>query len=75
MADKGVPREGSAVLDLEGNELGAVVSGVFAPTVDVFAANVFLPRSHGEVGTELVVDVRGRHRTARVARRPLYRNT
>ncbi len=74
MEDKGVPREGSAVLDREGNELGVVVSGLFAPTVDVFAANVFLPRSHGEVGTELVVDVRGRRRTARVAKRPLYRN-
>jgi len=75
MEDKGVPREGSAVLDPEGNELGTVVSGVYAPTADVFAANVFLPRSHGAVGTELIVEVRGRHRPARVAKRPLYRNT
>ena len=73
MLDKGVPREGSTVLDEDGNELGVVVSGMFAPTADVFAANVFLPRSHGAVDTPLVVDVRGRHKSARVAKRPLYR--
>ncbi|NNK92343.1 MAG: glycine cleavage system aminomethyltransferase GcvT [Acidimicrobiia bacterium] len=71
--DKGVPREGSPVLAEDGAELGMVVSGMFAPTADVFAANVFLPRTHGAVGTPVVVDVRGRHKAASVAQRPLYR--
>lgn len=73
LADKGVPREGSTVLDPDGTPLGEVVSGMLAPTADVFAANVFLPRSHGEVGTELLIDIRGRHKTATVVKRPLYR--
>jgi len=73
LADKGVPREGSAVLDLDGNELGTVVSGMLAPTADVFAANVFLPRTHGDVGTDLLIDIRGRHKAATVTKRPLYR--
>ena len=73
LADKGVPREGSVVLDPDGTPLGTVVSGMLAPTADVFAANVFLPRSHGEVGTELLIDIRGRHKTATVTKRPLYR--
>lgn len=73
LEDKGVPREGSVVLDEHGAELGVVVSGMYAPTVDVFAANVFLPRAHGAVDTPVVVDVRGRHKHARVAKRPLYR--
>lgn len=73
LADKGVPREGSPVLDPDGTPLGTVVSGMLAPTADVFAANVFLPRSHGEVGTELLIDIRGRHKAATVIKRPLHR--
>ncbi len=73
MLDKGVPREGSMVLDQDGNELGPVVAGMFAPTADVFAANAFIPREFGDVDQELVIDIRGRTKTARVARRPLYR--
>ena len=73
LADKGVPREGSMVLDLDGTELGSVVSGMLAPSVDVFAANVFLPRTHGEVGTEVLIDIRGRQKSATVVKRPLYR--
>jgi len=72
MVDRGVPREGSTVL--RGDEpLGSVVSGMLAPTADAFAANVFLPRSHGDVGTELHVDIRGKAKLATVAKRPLYR--
>lgn len=71
--DKGVPREGSLVLDEDGAELGVVVSGMFAPTADVFAANAFLPRTHGAVGTPVVIDVRGRQKSASVTKRPLYR--
>ena len=73
MIDKGVPREGSTVVDADGNALGPVVSGMFAPTADVFACNAFLPREHGVVGTELAIEIRGRAKAATVAKRPLYR--
>ncbi|MFT7475230.1 MAG: aminomethyltransferase [Verrucomicrobiales bacterium] len=73
MIDKGVPRDGSTVIDLDGNELGPVVSGMFAPTADVFAANAFLPRSHGVVDTQLAIDIRGKAKAAVVTKRPLYR--
>lgn len=71
--DKGVPREGSAVLDLDGNEISTVVSGTFAPTADVFAANAFLPLEFGSVGTALALDIRGKSKACHVAKRPLYR--
>lgn len=73
MIDKGVPREGSKVIDPDGNELGPVVSGMFAPTADAFACNALIPRSHGDVGTELAIDIRGKAKKAVVAKRPLYR--
>jgi len=71
--DKGVPREGCAVLDADGNEIATVVSGTFAPTADVFAANAFLPREHGTTGTALTLDIRGKAKNCHVAKRPLYR--
>ena len=71
--DKGVPREGCAVLDLDGNEVATVVSGMFAPTADVFAANTFLPLEHGVVGTKLLIDLRGKLKACHVTNRPLYR--
>jgi glycine cleavage system T protein len=71
--DKGVPREGCEVLDLDGNVLSTVVSGMFAPTADVFAANTFLPLDHATVGTPLLLDVRGKAKACHVAKRPLYR--
>ena len=71
--DKGVPREGSIVIDANGDALGPVVSGMFLPTADVFAANAFLPREHGAVGTELAIDIRGKAKSATVTKRPLYR--
>jgi len=73
MVDKGVPREGSLVVDGEGNELCPVVSGMFAPTADVFAANALLPRNHGAEGTDIAIDIRGKSKAARVSKRPLYR--
>jgi aminomethyltransferase len=73
MVDKGVPRDGSTVIDADGNELGPVVSGMFAPTADVFAANAFLPRTHGVVGNQLAIDIRGKAKAAVVTKRPLYR--
>lgn len=73
MIDKGVPREGSIVVDADGNELGPVVSGMFAPTADVFACNAFLPLDQGAVGNELAISIRGRQKAAVVTKRPLYR--
>jgi len=73
MIDKGVPREGSTVIDADGSKLGDVVSGMFAPTADTFACNAFLPRTHGDVGTQLGIDIRGKTKSATVAKRPLYR--
>lgn len=73
MNDKGVPREGSLVVDETGETLAEVVSGMFCPTADLFAAHAFLPIDLAAVGTELTLDIRGRTKSATVSKRPLYR--
>ncbi|MFP4300537.1 MAG: aminomethyl-transferring glycine dehydrogenase [Spirochaetaceae bacterium] len=73
MDEKAVPREGYLVYDAEGNEVGKVVTGMYAPTADAYAGNAFVARNRMKVGTELFVEIRGKRKRAHVAQRPLYR--
>ncbi|MEO2098923.1 MAG: glycine cleavage system aminomethyltransferase GcvT [Brachybacterium sp.] len=66
-------RAGSAVRDGEGNEIGAVTSGVLSPTLGHPIALAYIDPARREVGTELVVDVRGKDLPVRVVETPFYR--
>ena len=72
MTERGVPREGFRVLS-EGEEVGHVASGMYAPTIDAYCANVFVPAALAKVGTEVHIEIRGRARAAVVVKRPLYK--
>jgi len=68
---QGIPREGNPVL--HGTEqIGAVSSGTFSPSLEVGAGMAYVKPEFAEVGTEIAIDVRGKHRPARIASRPLY---
>ena len=68
----GVPREGYEVLDQGGRKVGAVVAGMFCPSVKKFAANAFVEASLAKTGTVLAVSIRGKPVPATVVKRPLY---
>ncbi|MEZ6119698.1 MAG: glycine cleavage system aminomethyltransferase GcvT [Pirellulaceae bacterium] len=69
---KRVPREGYSILDAAGQPLGTVTSGTFAPTLQKSIAMGYVIPSAAAVGTELFVDIRGRHEAARVVKLPFY---
>lgn len=73
LLEKGVPREGYDVLSADGEVIGQVVSGLYAPTVDKYCANAFVSPSYAKAGTEIQVSLRGRLKKAVVEKRPLYR--
>jgi len=73
LTEKGVPREGYEVLNIHEEVIGRVVSGLYAPTVDKYCANAYLPVLYTKPGTELLVSLRGRHKKAIVEKRPLYK--
>ena len=50
---------------------GEVTSGTLSPTLGVGIGMAYVPAAHAEVGTKLEIDVRGRTRTATVAKKPL----
>ncbi len=72
MEERGVPREGHTVLS-DGREVGTVVSGIYAPTIDRYCANAYLLSEFAKRGTVVSVDIRGKSKQAIVAKRPLYK--
>ena len=81
----GIPRAGQTVLRpnerasisdssraSEGEAIGSVTSGTFAPSLEVGAGMAYVRSELAEPGTEVEIDVRGKHRAARIATKPLY---
>jgi aminomethyltransferase len=68
---QGIPREGNPVLH-DGEQVGAVTSGTFSPSLEVGAGMAYVNSELAEIGTEIEIDVRGKHRSARIASKPLY---
>jgi aminomethyltransferase len=63
-------REGAAVLDNDGSEVGRVTSGGFAPTVQKPIAMAYVPTALAEPGTKITLAQRGKVHTAEVVPMP-----
>jgi aminomethyltransferase len=68
MEEKAVPRQG---MPIEGG--GEVTSGTHSPMLDIGIGMGYVPAASAEPGTELVIDVRGRPRRARIVKKPIYK--
>jgi aminomethyltransferase len=68
MEEKAIPRQG---MPIAGG--GEVTSGSHSPMLDVGIGMGYVPAPAAAPGTELVIDVRGRPRRARVVEKPIYR--
>ncbi len=67
----GIPRQGNPVL-VGGEAAGVVTSGSFSPSLEIGIGMAYLRSDLAEPGTEVEIDVRGKHRAARIASKPLY---
>jgi aminomethyltransferase len=67
----GIPREGNPVLVGE-EQVGAVTSGTFSPSLELGIGMAYLRADLAEPGSAVEIDVRGKHRPARIASKPLY---
>jgi aminomethyltransferase len=68
MEERAVPRQGMTIL-----EGGAVTSGTHSPMLDRGIGMGYVDAGLADPGQDLTVDVRGRHRRARVVKKPIYR--
>jgi aminomethyltransferase len=67
MEEKAIPRQG---MTIDGG--GVVTSGTHSPMLDIGIGMGYVPAARATPGTELVVDVRGKARRARVVKKPIY---
>jgi aminomethyltransferase len=68
MEDKAIPRHG---MPIEGG--GEVTSGSHSPMLEVGIGMGYVPSEQAKAGTELTIDVRGKPRSARVVKKPIYK--
>ena len=68
MEERAIPRP---EMPIEGG--GEVTSGTQSPSLDVGIGMGYVPTARAAPDTELVIDVRGKPRRARVVKKPIYR--
>jgi aminomethyltransferase len=72
---RGIARQGYPLLDLAGKKVGTCTSGSPAPTVGKNIGLGYLPTAMTRVGTQFLVDCRGKSVEAVVIKMPFYRRT
>jgi aminomethyltransferase len=73
MVERGIARDGYAVLDLQGNAIGTVTSGSPAPFLKMNIANALVPSSVAASSEDVLVEVRGNRVRARQIPTPFYK--
>jgi len=72
--DKGAPpRAHYPVLDASGQVISELCSGVLSPSLGKGIGMAYVPAALAKPGTDLLVDVRGRHFPAKVVKKPFYK--
>ncbi len=70
MVDKGIPRNGYRVLGIDNREIGRVTSGTVSPTLNKSIGIAYVHSDFSPVGSEILIDIRGRGAKARVTATP-----
>ncbi|MGA9529689.1 MAG: glycine cleavage system aminomethyltransferase GcvT [Terriglobales bacterium] len=73
MIDRGIARDGYKILDSNGSEIGYVTSGSPAPFLKKNIALAYVPPQHAEIGSTVLVEIRGQGVKAQVIPTPFYK--
>jgi aminomethyltransferase len=71
--DRGIPRDGYKVFDLQGKEIGYVTSGSPAPFLKRNIALAYVPVEHSAIDTQIAVEIRGQMVKCKVVPSPFYK--
>jgi aminomethyltransferase len=73
MVERGIARDGHAVLDLDGNEIGIITSGSPAPFLKTNIAFALVPAGVAASGADVLVQVRANRVRAKQVQTPFYK--
>lgn len=70
--DPGIVRENEKLFSTDGQEIGYSTSGTKTPTIGKALGMALVKKSHSEIGSEFLAEVRGRKLRCRVVKKPFY---
>ncbi|MEO1655963.1 MAG: glycine cleavage system aminomethyltransferase GcvT, partial [Bacteroidota bacterium] len=70
MIDRGIPRSGYSVANVDQETIGTVTSGSLSPLLNVGIGLAYLPKDLAKVGTEVFVQIRNKFLKAEVVKLP-----
>jgi aminomethyltransferase len=70
--DRRVPRQGYGICDASGTSIGRVTSGTQSPCLDQPIGLGYVPVSHAEVGSKILIDTGRKQLEATVVKLPFY---
>ena len=71
--ERGIPRDGYTVSDLNGNQIGYVTSGSYAPFLKKNIALAYVPIEQSDIGNEVCVQCRNQPVKCKVVPTPFYK--
>ena len=70
MIDRGIPRQGYALVTADGNPIGEVTSGTSSPSLKLGIGMGYIDKAYAKVGTEICVRIRKKNVKACISRIP-----
>ena len=70
MIDRGIPRQGYALVTADGNPIGEVTSGTSSPSLKLGIGMGYIDKAYAKVGTEIYVRIREKNVKASISRLP-----
>ncbi len=74
MIDRGIPRQGYEICDIEGNIIGNVTSGTMSPMLKKGIGLGYVQASHMKLGTEVYIKIRKKLLKAQIVKLPFYKD-
>lgn len=70
MIDRGIPRHGYKIVNLDGNEIGIVTSGTMSPSLKKGIGMAYLNSGFLKEGTEIFIEIRNKNLKAKIVSIP-----
>lgn len=73
LEERGIPRQGYDIVDQKGAVIGTVTSGTMSPSLAIGIGLGYVPVSHKNVGTKILIQIRKNAVPATVVKLPFYK--
>lgn len=73
LSQRGIPRQGYAIVDAQGNSIGRVTSGTMSPSMGKGIGLGYVPVALKEVGSQIYIQIRTKIVPAMVVKLPFYK--